>query len=274
MNPGEVDAARLRRCASAGVNRLSIGVQALEDGCLRGARAATTTPPPVRPPCARRAPPGSTTSRSISMFGVPGQTLDDWRRAVDAAVALAPEHVSAYALTIERGTAFGSRDRAGRLARPDDEAVAAMFEHARAAFAAAGLPPTRSPATRARGHRARHNQPLLGAGARTWGVGASAASFRPLADGAGWRFSNPRATDIYLTAATGAGARSAPRRATQRRTTWRTRRSGWACAPSTGSIARRIRRATGAIRSTGRERPAVAWAEQPGGWWSTRPAFD
>ena len=42
------------------------------------------------------------------MFGLPEQSLDDWRRTVDAAVALAPEHVSAYALTIERGTPFGA----------------------------------------------------------------------------------------------------------------------------------------------------------------------
>jgi oxygen-independent coproporphyrinogen-3 oxidase len=135
------------------------------------------------------------------MFGVPGQSFDDWRRAVDEAIALGPDHVSAYALTVERGTTFGSLARAGRLARPDDEAVARMFEHARAAFAAAGLAPYEISSYARPGRRSRHNRlywslhPYLGAG-------ASAASFRPLDDGGGWRFSDPRATDIYLRDAT------------------------------------------------------------------------
>ena len=62
------------------------------------------------------------------MFGLPGQTMDDWRYSLDALVALAPEHVTAYALTVERGTPFGALERAGKLqARPDDETVAAMY---------------------------------------------------------------------------------------------------------------------------------------------------
>jgi oxygen-independent coproporphyrinogen III oxidase len=138
------------------------------------------------------------------IFGVPGQSRDDWRRALDAAVALAPEHVSAYALTIERGTAFGALDRAGRLARPDDDAVAAMFEDGRAALAAAGLAPYEVSSYARPGHRARHNG-LYWSGAPYLGLGASAASFRPLADGTGWRFSNPRATETYLRAVAGAG---------------------------------------------------------------------
>ena len=131
------------------------------------------------------------------MFGVPGQSLDDWRRAVDTAVALAPDHVSAYALTVERGTAFGSLARAGRLARPDDEAVAAMFEHARGAFAAAGIVPYEISSYARRDRQSRHNR-LYWSLSPYLGVGASAASFRPLADGTAWRFSDPRATDVYL----------------------------------------------------------------------------
>ena len=149
------------------------------------------------------------------IFGVPGQSLDDWRRAVDAALALAPEHVSAYALTIERGTVFGARDRAGELPRPDDDAVAAMFEHARAAFAAAGLAPYEVSSYARSGRRARHNQ-LYWSLAPYLGAGASAASFRPLGDGGGWRFSNPRATDVYLAAARAAGGSPAARHVERR----------------------------------------------------------
>jgi oxygen-independent coproporphyrinogen-3 oxidase len=117
-------------------------------------------------------------------------------------VALAPEHVSAYALTIERGTAFGALERAGKLPRPDDEAVAELFEDARAALAAAGLPQYEVSSYARPGHRARHNS-LYWSGSPYLGLGASASSFRPLADGTGLRFTNPRATDTYLRAAQG-----------------------------------------------------------------------
>jgi oxygen-independent coproporphyrinogen-3 oxidase len=143
------------------------------------------------------------------MFGLPGQTLDDWKRAVDQVLALDPPHVSAYALTIERGTPFGALDRAGRLPRPDDEAVAAMFEWGRSALAAAGLEQYEVSSYARAGRRARHNS-LYWAGAPYLGVGASASSFRPLADGSGWRFSNPRATATYQAEAARGGGSPRP----------------------------------------------------------------
>ena len=214
VNPGETDAAQLRALRGEGVNRLSIGLQALEDRLLvtlgRNHDAAAG---PAAVAAARAA--GFDDVSIDLIFGVPGQSLDDWRRAVDAALALAPTHVSAYALTIERGTVFGARARAGELPRPDDEAVAAMFEHARAAFAAAGLAPYEVSSYARPGRRARHNQ-LYWSLAPYLGVGASAASFRPLGDGGGWRFSNPRATDVYLAAARAAGGSPAVRHVERR----------------------------------------------------------
>ena len=214
VNPGETDAAQLRALRGEGVNRLSIGIQALEDRLLVAlGRNHDAAAGPAAVAAARAA--GFDDVSIDLIFGVPGQALDDWRRAVDAALALAPTHVSAYALTIERGTVFGARDRAGELPRPDDEAVAAMFEHARAAFAAAGLPPYEVSSYARPGRRARHNQ-LYWALAPYLGVGASAASFRPLADGGGWRFSNPRATDVYLTASRAGAGSPAPRHVERR----------------------------------------------------------
>jgi putative oxygen-independent coproporphyrinogen III oxidase len=196
VNPGEVDEARLGALRGRGVNRLSIGVQALDDRALtilgrnHGAAAG--------PACVRAARAAGFDNLSIDLiFGVPGQSADDWRRDIDGVIALAPEHLSAYALTIERGTAFGARDRAGRLPRPDDEAVAAEFTYARGAFTAAGLVPYEISSYARPNRRARHNQ-LYWTLAPYLGLGASAASFRPLADGTGWRFANPRATDVYL----------------------------------------------------------------------------
>lgn len=196
LNPGESGPAQFGALRAAGVNRLSIGLQALDDALLASLgrnHDAAAGPAAVR---AARAAGFDNLSLDL-MFGVPGQTLDDWRRDVDAVIALGPEHVSAYALTVERGTVFGARDRRGDLPRPDDEAVAAMFQHARQAFGAAGLAPYEVSSYARAGRRARHNQ-LYWALGPYLGAGASAASFRSLDDGTGWRFSNPRATDVYL----------------------------------------------------------------------------
>ena len=230
VNPGESDEAHLRALRGHGVNRLSIGVQAFDDRLLRG--LGRNHDAAAGPACVRAARAAGFDNVSIDlMFGVPEQSFDDWRRAVDLAIGLAPDHVSAYALTVERGTAFGSLARAGRLARPDDEAVAAMFEHARAAFAAAGLEPYEISSYARRRIDGRATTVSTGRSARTWGSGASAASFRPLADGSAWRFSDPRATDVYLRDGRPGTSSGEPP------PIWRTRRSGSGYAPPPGSTA-------------------------------------
>jgi oxygen-independent coproporphyrinogen-3 oxidase len=214
VNPGEVDGDRLAALRAQGVNRLSIGVQALDDRLLlalgRNHSAAAAL---ACLPTARAA--GFDDVSIDLMFGVPGQSLDDWRRAVDAVVALGPEHVSAYALTVERGTAFGSLDRVGRLPRPDDEMVAQMFESGRAALEAADLAQYEVSSYARAGHRARHNR-LYWSLTPYLGVGASASSFRPLDDGTAWRFANPRATDAYLRAGRSGGGSPAVRQIERR----------------------------------------------------------
>ena len=214
VNPGDMNGAYLSALRAAGVNRLSIGAQAFDDRLLTALgrnHAAAAGPAALR---AARAAGFDNVSVDL-MFGVPGQSLDDWRHAVDALVALQPAHVSAYALTVERGTAFGSLDRAGRLARPDDEAVAAMFQHARAAFAAGGLAPYEVSSYARPGRQSRHNR-LYWSLSPYLGVGASAASFRPLDDGTAWRFSDPRATDVYLESCNSGQGSPAPRHVERR----------------------------------------------------------
>jgi oxygen-independent coproporphyrinogen III oxidase len=262
VNPGETDAGHLRALRGQGVNRLSIGLQALEDRLLVAlGRNHDAAAGPAAVVAARAA--GFDDVSIDLIFGIPGQSLDDWRRAVDAAIALAPTHVSAYALTIERGTVFGARDRAGQLPRPDDEAVAAMFEHARTAFAAAGLPPYEVSSYAAPAHRARHNQLYWSLGPYL-GLGASAASFRPLADGGGWRFSNPRATDVYLGAARTGGGSPAARHVERRTATDLENEAIWLGLRTIDGIDRAAHQARhGRDPLTGRE-PAVAWAEAAG----------
>jgi len=265
-NPGEVDEAHARAWRQAGVNRLSLGVQALDDRLLvtlgrnHGAAAGAEA---VR--VARAA--GFDNVSVDLMFGLPGQTFDDWRRAVDGVLALAPEHVSAYALTIERGTPFGARARKGELVVPDDEAAAAMQEAVRDALAAAGFAQYEVSSHARPGRRAVHNG-LYWTGAPYLGVGASAASFRPLADGTGWRFSNPRATDSYLKAA-GAGNPS-PAQAERRLAADLENEAVWlALRTSDGLDRARHARRFGADPAMGREAPLAACAAR--GWLVVTP---
>jgi oxygen-independent coproporphyrinogen-3 oxidase len=73
------------------------------------------------------------------IYGAPGESLDDWRRSVEAAVALAPDHISAYALIIEEGTKLERQIRRGDVAAPDDDLQADMYELADEAFASSGF---------------------------------------------------------------------------------------------------------------------------------------
>ena len=198
-NPGEVDDRRAQAWRAAGVNRLSLGVQALDDRLL--AALGRNHGGDAGGAAVRTAREAGFDNLSVDlMFGLPGQSFADWRRSVEGVLALEPDHVSAYALTIERGTVFGARARRGDLVVPDDEAAAAMQEQVRDALAAAGFTQYEVSSHARAGRRAVHNG-LYWTGAPYLGLGASAASFRPLADGTAWRFSNPRATDTYLKAA-------------------------------------------------------------------------
>ena len=185
------------------MNRLSLGLQSLDDRLLRV--LGRNHDAAAGPAAVRLARAVGIDNLSVDlMFGLPGQSFDDWRRAVDQVRGARPPHVSAYALTIERGTPFGARARKGERMAADDELAARMQEWVRDALAAAGLAQYEVSSYARPGMRAVHNR-LYWSGAPYLGVGASAASFRPLSDGTGWRFSNPRATDTYLRAAAQGG---------------------------------------------------------------------
>jgi oxygen-independent coproporphyrinogen III oxidase len=203
-NPGEVTAELAAGLRAAGVNRVSLGMQAFQDHLLAAIGRQHSVAAIAAAVHAVRAA-GIDNLCADLMFGLPGQTMDDWRRSLDALVALCPEHITAYALTVERGTPFGALDRAGKLQRPDDEIVAAMYVTAHEVLQAAGFEHYEISSYARPGRRALHNT-LYWTGGAYLGVGASASSFRPLHDGTGWRFSNPRALETYLVrAAAGKG---------------------------------------------------------------------
>jgi oxygen-independent coproporphyrinogen-3 oxidase len=138
-NPTSAEAGRFRAYAAAGVNRLSMGLQALDDASLRAlgrrhgaaeARAAFEAARAIFP----------RVSFDL-IYARQHQTPADWRRELAEALALAADHLSLYQLTIEEGTAFADRAARGRLpGLPDEDAAVAMYEITQELCDAAGLP--------------------------------------------------------------------------------------------------------------------------------------
>jgi putative oxygen-independent coproporphyrinogen III oxidase len=137
-NPNSAEADRFRAFAAAGVNRLSLGVQALDPAALRFLGRAHDREEAIAAIERARA----TFSRfSFDLiYARPGQSAAAWRRELDEGLDLAGGHLSLYQLTIERGTAFATLVRRGELALPEEESTAALFEMTQERLAAAGLP--------------------------------------------------------------------------------------------------------------------------------------
>jgi len=136
-NPDSVTPASLAALASAGFTRVSFGMQSAVPRVL--ATLDRTHDPARVPDVVRWArDEGLRTSLDL-IYGTPGETLDDWRTSVEAALATGVEHVSAYALVVEPGTRMGAQVRRGELAAPDEDDQAAKYELADDLFAAAGL---------------------------------------------------------------------------------------------------------------------------------------
>ncbi len=155
-NPTSVEAGRFRAYRDAGVNRVSIGVQALNDDALhtlgrlhsvREARAAVALAQQV-----------FERSSFDLIYARQGQTLEDWRAELDQAVAMAAGHLSLYQLTIEDGTAFGDRFKRGKLlGLPDSDLAADLFQITQEVCARAGLPAYEVSNHAAPGDESRHN---------------------------------------------------------------------------------------------------------------------
>jgi oxygen-independent coproporphyrinogen III oxidase len=137
VDPGTIDLSGLEALRATGFNRLSLGIQAFNDGLLhRLGRLHSAADARHVLTWARRA--GFMDLNLDLMFGLPGQALADWEESLQEAVAFAPTHVSVYGLTIEAGTPFSQRQQRGRLVLPDEETQAVMFEGANRLLTAAG----------------------------------------------------------------------------------------------------------------------------------------
>lgn len=186
-NPGTVTLESLTGYRAAGVNRLSLGVQSLDDRFLALlGRVHTAAEAGRAVDLARRA--GFDNLGIDLIHSLPGQTLEQWQETLARGVALGPEHVSAYGLSIEEGTPFAASAGRGELHLPDEEESASMFETTRDLLTAAGFEGYEIANFARPGRRSRHNQVYWRRGSYL-GFGAGAHSF--LATGWGRRWHNP-----------------------------------------------------------------------------------
>jgi putative oxygen-independent coproporphyrinogen III oxidase len=136
-NPTDAEAERFAALADAGVNRLSMGVQALDDAALSllGRNHSADEARRAAAVAARAFP-----RLSIDLiYARPGQTIEGWRDELTEALDLGFEHVSPYQLTIEPATAFGRAFARGTLVPPDEDLSAALYETTQAVLEAAGF---------------------------------------------------------------------------------------------------------------------------------------
>lgn len=180
-NPGDANLARMRELRNVGVTRLSFGVQSLDDATLKAlgrrhsaeeARAAVRS--------ARAA--GFSVSFDL-MYALPGQSLEHWSETLEDAMALAPDHLSCYLLTVDERVPMGRDVARGRLTLPDDDLAADMYEHARRRLREQGYRQYEISNWARPGHESRHNLTYWRDG-RWVGVGAGAASSL---DGRRWK---------------------------------------------------------------------------------------
>ncbi len=125
-NPGTLTRENLESYRAAGVNRLSLGVQSLDDGLLRNiGRIHTSGEAKAAVAMARAA--GFDNLNLDLMLGLPGQTPEQWARTLSEAIALSPEHLSCYSLILEEGTPLYAQAEAGTCAPlPDEDALCEM----------------------------------------------------------------------------------------------------------------------------------------------------
>jgi oxygen-independent coproporphyrinogen-3 oxidase len=174
-NPESVDPVALAALREAGFTRVSLGMQSAAPHVLEVLDRRHTPGRAVA--AAREARDAGFEHVSLDLiYGTPGESADDWRRSLEAAVSAEPDHVSAYSLIVEPGTRLAARVRRGELPAPDDDVLAERYELAEALLGGAGLGWYEvSNWARDEAARCRHN---LGywSGGDWWGAGPGAHS--------------------------------------------------------------------------------------------------
>lgn len=168
-NPDDCAESRLRSHREFGVNRISIGVQSLDDRLLAMLGRRHDAAQAVDACHAVRAAGFENVSVDL-MYGLPGQTIEDWRRTLDALSEMGPPHASLYCLAIERGTPMKRWVDSGALPEPDPDLAAGMYELAEDTMARRGYRHYEISNWALPGFESRHNlvywrnEPYLGVG--------------------------------------------------------------------------------------------------------------
>ena len=188
-NPDTVTPQVAGRLADQGFTRISLGMQSSVPHVLR---TLDRTHDPVNVERAVRAARGAGLQVSLDLiYGTPGESLADWRTSLETAVALEPDHVSAYALVVEDGTRLAAQVRRGEVPAPQDDDEADKYELADRVLAGGGYHWYEiSNWAREPQHRCRHN---LGywRGGDWWGIGPGAHSH--VGGVRWWNVKHPRA---------------------------------------------------------------------------------
>ena len=174
-NPDSVTPESLQALRAAGFTRVSFGMQSAVTHVL-ATLDRTHDPERVATAVGWARDAGFEGVSVDLIYGTPGESLADWQASLDAALALTPDHVSAYSLIVEDGTRLAGMVRRGELTAPDDDDLADKYLMADAAFSAAGLEWYEVSNWAATvGQRCAHNQ-LYWQGGDWWGVGPGAHS--------------------------------------------------------------------------------------------------
>jgi len=197
-NPCSITRYSLAGYADAGVNRISLGIQSFDDKTLAVlGRRHNSTGAQEAFRLARET--SGIKSTGIDLIcGLPCQSLNGWQQEISSAIALAPDHISLYALSMEQGSRFAATYSSpeGKKSLPDDETVADMLEHAASALPEAGYGQYEISSFALPGHHSRHNSGYWQRDGYL-GLGPGAHSF--MADGWGIRFANPSDINLWKT---------------------------------------------------------------------------
>lgn len=190
VNPDDVTTELVERLVATGVNRVSMGIQSFSDEDLRTIGRRHTAERALES-YKLLSPVGN---RSIDLiFGLPGQTLKRWEENIRRAIELRPEHISAYSLMWEPGTALSVMRSQGRIAEADEELSSVMFSRLSESLAEAGYEQYEISNYALPGYRSRHNSSYWN-GESYLGLGPSAHSY----DGASVRRANRADLTAYL----------------------------------------------------------------------------
>lgn len=180
-NPETLDPGRLEALLAAGFTRLSLGMQSADEQVLATLDRHHTPGRALQ--VVRWAHRAGFADVSVDLiYGTPGESPDSWRSSLDAALGVEPEHVSAYSLIVEAGTAMARKVARGELPAPDEDDQADKYLVAEELLTAAGLANYEISNWALPGHEARHNLAYWHSD-DWWGIGPGAHSH---VDGARW----------------------------------------------------------------------------------------